>query len=74
MIFKMALTREAPTQHKAAFQRSRNAAPAGWHDSPISLARMCMGVYDQIKGDDWTPASPGAKIAPPLGTAASSTS
>jgi thiamine pyrophosphate-dependent acetolactate synthase large subunit-like protein len=39
--------------HQAALAGSRNAAALGWDDRPISTARMCMEVYEQIRNEDW---------------------
>jgi acetolactate synthase-1/2/3 large subunit len=40
--------------HANALQRARDAAAAGWDSSPISTARLCMEVWNQIKDDDWS--------------------
>jgi hypothetical protein len=29
-------------------------AANGWDDSPISVPRMCMELYEQIRGEDWS--------------------
>jgi acetolactate synthase-1/2/3 large subunit len=39
--------------HQRALQASRDAAALGWDDRPISTARMCMELYEQIRNDDW---------------------
>lgn len=44
--------------HKAAFNRSRQLAAAGWDDSPISVPRMCMELWEQLRHEDWTLANP----------------
>ena len=36
-----------------ALERARQAAAYGWDARPISVARLCMEVYGQIKDDDW---------------------
>ena len=41
-------------QHQAALQQSRAAAAVGWDDQPISVARMCMELYDKIRNEDWS--------------------
>jgi acetolactate synthase-1/2/3 large subunit len=38
----------------ASLERARADATVGWDASPISVARMCMEVYSQIKGEDWS--------------------
>jgi len=43
--------------HRAQFERMRNAAAYGWDARPISMPRLCMELYAQIKDDDWTLAS-----------------
>ena len=35
-------------------ERTRAAAALGWNSAPITTARMCMELYAQIKGIDWT--------------------
>jgi thiamine pyrophosphate-dependent acetolactate synthase large subunit-like protein len=40
--------------HRAAFERSREAATIGWDDQPISVARLCMELYDKIRNEDWS--------------------
>jgi acetolactate synthase I/II/III large subunit len=34
------------------------AAAVGWDSSPISVARLCMEIWNQIKGNDWALVSP----------------
>jgi thiamine pyrophosphate-dependent acetolactate synthase large subunit-like protein len=43
--------------HKAQFERARQAATYGWDSRPVSMPRLCMELYAQIKDDDWTLAS-----------------
>jgi acetolactate synthase-1/2/3 large subunit len=38
----------------ASLERFRSDATAGWDASPISVPRMCMEVYNQIKDEDWS--------------------
>lgn len=40
--------------HTEVLQRVREAAAAGWNSSPISTARLCMEVWNQIKDEDWS--------------------
>jgi acetolactate synthase I/II/III large subunit len=46
--------------HREEFEIAREAAANGWDDSPISMPRMCMELYEQIKGEDWSLVSPSA--------------
>lgn len=39
--------------HQAALAQSRDAAAIGWDAQPITTARMCAEIYDQIRGEDW---------------------
>jgi acetolactate synthase I/II/III large subunit len=41
-------------QQLAARERFRSDATAGWDSSPISVPRMCMEIYAQIKDEDWS--------------------
>ena len=38
---------------RALFDRSRQEAAQGWDASPISTARVCMELWNQIKNEDW---------------------
>jgi acetolactate synthase-1/2/3 large subunit len=38
----------------AALEKVRSDATTGWDASPISVPRMCMEVYAQIKDEDWS--------------------
>ena len=40
--------------HLDTMNRYRNQALLGWDDQPISTARMCMELYEQIKNEDWS--------------------
>jgi len=40
--------------HRQEMEAARESAADGWDDSPISVPRMCMEVYEQIKGEDWS--------------------
>jgi acetolactate synthase-1/2/3 large subunit len=49
--------------HRADFERSRIDATYGWDASPISTARLCAELYDQVKDEDWSLASPTAQVS-----------
>ncbi len=38
----------------ASLAQARSDATLGWDASPISVPRMCMEVYNQIKDEDWS--------------------
>jgi thiamine pyrophosphate-dependent acetolactate synthase large subunit-like protein len=40
--------------HRDELNAAKEAAANGWDDSPISVPRMCMELYEQIKGEDWS--------------------
>jgi acetolactate synthase-1/2/3 large subunit len=40
--------------HMAMVEQSKSDATIGWDSSPITTARMCAEVYDQIKEEDWS--------------------
>jgi thiamine pyrophosphate-dependent acetolactate synthase large subunit-like protein len=40
--------------HRDEVEAAREMAANGWDDSPISVPRMCMELYEQIKGEDWS--------------------
>src|SRR5271169_2893069 len=40
--------------HLAMVEHSKTDAAIGWDASPITTARMCAEVYDQIKDEDWS--------------------
>jgi thiamine pyrophosphate-dependent acetolactate synthase large subunit-like protein len=44
----------------AAYEESRQAAAIGWDASPVSTARLCMDLWQAIKGEDWSLVSVGA--------------
>jgi acetolactate synthase-1/2/3 large subunit len=46
--------------HKADYEKARNDATYGWDASPISTARLSMEVWNAIKNEDWSLASPTA--------------
>jgi thiamine pyrophosphate-dependent acetolactate synthase large subunit-like protein len=44
--------------HREEFEAAKEAAANGWDDSPIATSRLCMELYEQIKGEDWSLLSP----------------
>jgi acetolactate synthase I/II/III large subunit len=40
--------------HQAALEKAQIEATYGWNASPISVARMCAELWEQIKGEDWS--------------------
>ena len=40
--------------HTAMVEQSKTDATIGWDSSPITTARMCAEVYNQIKDQDWS--------------------
>jgi acetolactate synthase-1/2/3 large subunit len=40
--------------HLQALERSRDAAAFAWDASPISTARLCMELWNQIQDQDWS--------------------
>lgn len=40
--------------HQAALEKARLEATFGWNASPISVARMCAELWEQIKDEDWS--------------------
>jgi acetolactate synthase-1/2/3 large subunit len=40
--------------HLAMVEQSKSDATIGWDASPITTARMCAEVYNQIKNEDWS--------------------
>jgi acetolactate synthase I/II/III large subunit len=49
--------------HNADFERAREDATYGWDASPVSTARLCAEVWNQIKDEDWSMASPTASLS-----------
>src|SRR5882757_1624601 len=39
--------------HQTTLEQSREAAAVGWDAQPITTARMCAEVYEQIRNEDW---------------------
>jgi acetolactate synthase-1/2/3 large subunit len=46
--------RKLAAAHQAMVERSKTDATIGWDSSPITTARMCAEVYNQIKDEDWS--------------------
>jgi thiamine pyrophosphate-dependent acetolactate synthase large subunit-like protein len=46
--------------HREEMEIAKESAANGWDDSPISVPRMCMELYEQIKAEDWSLVSPSA--------------
>ncbi len=42
------------TARQAAFERSKAEAAPGWDATPISTARLCMELWNQIKDEDYS--------------------
>jgi acetolactate synthase I/II/III large subunit len=40
--------------HREEMESVKELAANGWDDSPISVPRLCMELYEQIKGEDWS--------------------
>jgi thiamine pyrophosphate-dependent acetolactate synthase large subunit-like protein len=40
--------------HQQSLERDREAAAYGWDASPISTARLCAEIWNQIKDHDWS--------------------
>jgi acetolactate synthase-1/2/3 large subunit len=40
--------------HQQSLERDREAAACAWDASPISTARLCAELWNQIKGRDWS--------------------
>ena len=39
--------------HQEALEQSRAAAAVGWDAQPITTARLCAEIYEQIRNEDW---------------------
>jgi acetolactate synthase I/II/III large subunit len=48
---------------KAALTRARSDALYGWDATPISTARLCAEVWEQIQGEDWALVSPTSQVS-----------
>ena len=40
--------------HREAIENAREAAAYAWDASPVSTARLCMEIWNQIKDEDWS--------------------
>jgi len=40
--------------HQDTLERAREAAAVGWDSRPITTARLCMELYDNIRDEDWS--------------------
>ena len=49
--------------HKADFERARQDATYGWDASPVSTARLCAEVWNQMRDEDWSMPSPTASLS-----------
>lgn len=47
----------------AALTRAREDALYGWDAEPISTARLCAELWEQVQGEDWTLVSPTAQVS-----------
>jgi acetolactate synthase-1/2/3 large subunit len=48
---------------KAALAQARSDALYGWDATPISTARLCAELWEQIRGEDWALVSPTAQVS-----------
>jgi acetolactate synthase I/II/III large subunit len=39
--------------HRQSLEQSRSAAAVGWDSQPITTARLCAELYEQIRNEDW---------------------
>jgi len=44
---------ELAQDHQQSLERSRRAAAVGWDSQPITTARLCAELYEQIRNEDW---------------------
>jgi acetolactate synthase-1/2/3 large subunit len=51
--------------HTAMVEQSKSDATIGWDSSPITTARMCAEVYNQIKDEDWSLVGTAIRLAWP---------
>ena len=40
--------------HQQSLERNREAAAVAWDASPVSTARLCAEIWNQVKGSDWS--------------------
>jgi acetolactate synthase-1/2/3 large subunit len=51
--------------HNTMMENWKAEATIGWDTSPITLARLCAELYDQIKDDDWSMVGNGIRVTWP---------
>ena len=51
--------------HHAMMEQWKSDCTLGWDASPVSLARLCAELYDQIKNDDWSMVGNGIRVTWP---------
>ncbi len=51
--------------HNTMMEGWKADATIGWDTSPITLARLCAELYDQIKDDDWSMVGNGIRVTWP---------
>ena len=51
--------------HDAMIAQAKSDATIGWDASPISLARLCAELYDQIHAEDWSLVGNGINVSWP---------
>jgi len=51
--------------HHAMMEQWKSDATLGWDASPITLARLCAELYDQIQHDDWSLVGNGIRVSWP---------
>jgi acetolactate synthase I/II/III large subunit len=53
------------SSYHAMIEQWKSDATLGWDASPVSLARLCAELYDQIKNDDWSMVGNGIRVTWP---------
>lgn len=48
--------------HDAMIEQWKSDATIGWDASPITLARLCAEIYEQIRKDDWSMVGNGNRV------------
>ena len=51
--------------YRAMVEQWKSDATIGWDASPITIARLCAKLYDQIKDDDWSMVGNGNRVTWP---------
>ncbi len=51
--------------HHATVEQWKSDATLGWDATPVTLARLCAELYDQIKNDDWSMVGNGIRVTWP---------